>query len=184
MHCRNDVAAEQPGSKTIIRTVLPTWFPVLWVLTAAMLFGSPVSGPTQPAGDATPGPDQISRSRKRRRFRSVSRGRTRTSSAVPNRRTPTRLERAFPHHKFHNSVYLNPEPGTDRLFVMEYSPAIVRAIKDDPNSKEEVELLEYPAGKGKKSEALSIIFHPNYRKNRLRLHLRKRQKRRWSARRT
>jgi uncharacterized repeat protein (TIGR03806 family) len=80
---------------------------------------------------------------------------------------PYRLERAFPHHKFHNSVYLTPEPGTDRLFVMEYSPAIVRAIKDDPNSKEEAEILKVPAGKGKQAEALSIAFHPNYLKNRL-----------------
>ena len=77
-----------------------------------------------------------------------------TSSAAPSRPIRTGSQRAFPHHKFHNPVYLTPEPGTDRLFVVEYSEAVVRAIRDDPNSKEEVEILQFPAGKGKKAEAL------------------------------
>jgi len=80
---------------------------------------------------------------------------------------PYRLQRAFPLHKFHNPVYLTPEPGTDRLFVMEYSEAVVRAIRDDPKSKEEVKILQFPVAKGKKAEAFSIAFHPNYLKNRL-----------------
>ncbi len=80
---------------------------------------------------------------------------------------PYRLERAFPHHKFHNPVYLTPEPGTDRLLVVEYSDATVRAIKDDPNSKEESVILQFPAGKEKKAEIFSLVFHPNYQQNRL-----------------
>ena len=60
-----------------------------------------------------------------------------------------------------------PEPGTDRLFVVEYSEAVIRAIRDDPKSKEEIEVLRFPAGKGKKAEAYSLIFHPDYVHNRL-----------------
>jgi uncharacterized repeat protein (TIGR03806 family) len=80
---------------------------------------------------------------------------------------PYRLERAFPQHKFHNPVYLTPEPGTDRLFVVEYSEATVRAFKDDPNSKEESVILQFPAGKEKKAEIFSLVFHPNYLQNHL-----------------
>jgi uncharacterized repeat protein (TIGR03806 family) len=79
---------------------------------------------------------------------------------------PYRLQRAYPHHKFHNPVYLTPEPGTDRLFVVEYSEGVVRAIKDDPQSKEEAKILQIPAGNGMKVEAYSLIFHPNYAQNR------------------
>ena len=166
MHCRNDVAAVQPGLKTIVRTGLPSRTPILWILTAAILFGtSAVEAAALLAADAKP----ISGKQKPEKPALPARVPWTNSHVIggPEPPHPYQLERAFPHHKFHNSVYLIPEPGTDRLFVMEYSPAIVRAIKDDPNSKEEVELLQYPAGKGKKSEALSVIFHPNYQKNRL-----------------
>ncbi|HEX4071492.1 MAG TPA: hypothetical protein VHX68_09990, partial [Planctomycetaceae bacterium] len=80
---------------------------------------------------------------------------------------PYRLERAFPQHKFHNPVYLTPEPGTDRLFVVEYSEGTVRAFKDDPNSKDESVILQFPAGKEKKAEIFSLVFHPNYLQNHL-----------------
>jgi len=79
---------------------------------------------------------------------------------------PYRLQRAFPQHKFQQPVDLIPEPGTDRLFVVEYAEGVVRAIKDDPQSKDEAKILQIPAGKGTNVEAYSLIFHPNYVQNR------------------
>jgi len=166
MHCRNDVAAVQPGMKTIVREALPSRNQVLWIFTAAILLGTTAAEGTKlPAADAKP----VAGKQKPEKPALPARVPWTDSHVIgsPEPPHPYQVERVFPHHKFHNSVYLIPEPGTDRLFVMEYSPPVVRAIKDDPNSKEEVELLQYPAGKGKRAETLSIIFHPNYQKNRL-----------------
>ena len=55
MHCRNDVAAVQPGLKTIVREELPSRNQVLWILTAAILFGTTAAEGTKlPAADAKP----------------------------------------------------------------------------------------------------------------------------------
>jgi uncharacterized repeat protein (TIGR03806 family) len=79
---------------------------------------------------------------------------------------PYVFRRAFPGVKFENPVYMVPEPGTDRIFILQYPKGLVFSIKDDPKSKQVQPILAFPVGKDQSCECLSIIFHPNYVKNR------------------
>jgi uncharacterized repeat protein (TIGR03806 family) len=79
---------------------------------------------------------------------------------------PYVFKRAFPGVKFDKPVYMIPEPGTDRIFILQYPDGLVFAIKDDPKTTESKQILRFPVVKGDACECLSIIFHPNYAKNR------------------
>jgi putative heme-binding domain-containing protein len=79
---------------------------------------------------------------------------------------PYVFRRAFPALKFENPVYMIPEPGSDRIFILQYPKGLVFAIKDDQKTTESKLILTFPVGKGESCECLSIIFHPNYVKNR------------------
>jgi uncharacterized repeat protein (TIGR03806 family) len=79
---------------------------------------------------------------------------------------PYVFRRAFPGLKFDKPVYMVPEPGTDRLFILQYPNGLVFAIRDDQKTTESKQVLRFPVGKDESCECLSIIFHPNYAKNR------------------
>jgi uncharacterized repeat protein (TIGR03806 family) len=79
---------------------------------------------------------------------------------------PYVFKRAFPGVKFDKPVYMIPEPGTDRIFILQYPDGLVFAIKDDPKTTASKQILRFPVAKGDACECLSIIFHPNYVKNR------------------
>jgi uncharacterized repeat protein (TIGR03806 family) len=79
---------------------------------------------------------------------------------------PYVFRRAFPGLKFDKPVYMIPEPGTDRIFILQYPNGLVFAIRDDQKTTESKQILKFPVGKEESCECLSIIFHPNYVKNR------------------
>jgi uncharacterized repeat protein (TIGR03806 family) len=79
---------------------------------------------------------------------------------------PYVFRRAFPGLKFDKPVYMVPEPGTDRIFILQYPNGLVFAIRDDQKTSETKQILRFPVGKEESCECLSIIFHPNYVKNR------------------
>ena len=84
----------------------------------------------------------------------------------PEPPTPYVVRRAFPALKFENPVYMIPEPGTDRLFVLQYPKGLIFAIRDDQKTTEAKPILTFPVAKDESCECLSITFHPNYLKNR------------------
>jgi uncharacterized repeat protein (TIGR03806 family) len=174
MH-RPEDSADQTAPKLSRRDRVGIWLAIFTALAASLLVaqtselqsadGAPAKQSAQKSG-----PPAAVQKREKTPAAALPHGVRWTTSRVvgsPEPPHPYRLQRAFPYHKFHNPVYLTPEPGTDRLFVMEYSEPVVRAIKDDANSKEETEILKFPAGTEKKAEAFSIAFHPNYVQNRL-----------------
>jgi putative heme-binding domain-containing protein len=79
---------------------------------------------------------------------------------------PYVFRRAFPGLKFDKPVYMIPEPGTDRIFVLQYPNGLVFAFQDNPKATESKQILRFPVRKDQTCECLSIIFHPNYVKNR------------------
>jgi uncharacterized repeat protein (TIGR03806 family) len=79
---------------------------------------------------------------------------------------PYVFRRAFPGLKFDKPVYMIPEPGTDRIFILQYPDGLVFAIRDDQKTTESKPILRFPVRKDQSCECLSIIFHPNYVKNR------------------
>jgi len=79
---------------------------------------------------------------------------------------PYRFQRVFPGLKFKEPVYMIPEPGTDRIFVLQYPEGVVFSIKDDQQTKEMKEIFRVPVDAKRKVEAFSLIFHPNYLRNR------------------
>ena len=79
---------------------------------------------------------------------------------------PYVFRRVFPGLKFDKPVYMIPEPGTDRIFILQYPNGLVFAIRDDQKTTESKQILRFPVGKDQSCECLSIIFHPNYVKNR------------------
>jgi putative heme-binding domain-containing protein len=98
----------------------------------------------------------------------VARVRWTTSHVVGSPEPPYAyvFRRAFPGLKFDKPVYMIPEPGTDRIFMLQYPNGLVFAIRDDPKTTESKQILKFPVGKEESCECLSIIFHPNYLKNR------------------
>jgi putative heme-binding domain-containing protein len=79
---------------------------------------------------------------------------------------PYVFRRAFPGVKFDKPVYMIPEPGTDRIFILQYPKGLVFAIRDDQKTTESKLIFTFPVGKDQSCECLSIIFHPDYVKNR------------------
>jgi uncharacterized repeat protein (TIGR03806 family) len=79
---------------------------------------------------------------------------------------PYVFRRAFPKLKFDKPVYMIPEPGSDRIFILQYPKGLVFAIPDDKNTAVSNLIFTFPLGKGESCDCLSIIFHPNYVKNR------------------
>src|ERR1700685_3665892 len=166
----------QASSSKRVRTCLLRLVAAAFLLAAAGECWAWDAKPEPPAGQSLPSdqrgkPDRqpvtVGRAKKSPTAGLPRRVRWTTSRVVgsPEPPLPYRVERAFPQHKFKNPVYLNPEPGTDRLFVVEYSEGAVIAIKDDPRSSEETKILQIPVPQGKKAEAYSIVFHPRYAQN-------------------
>ena len=60
---------------------------------------------------------------------------------------PYVFRRAFPGLKFDKPVYMIPEPGTDRIFILQYPNGLVFAIRDDQKTTESKQILKFPVGK-------------------------------------
>src|SRR4051794_9357727 len=72
----------------------------------------------------------------------------------PDPPPPYQVKRAFPRLKFEQPLYLVPEPGSDRLFLVERLGK-VRVFQDSPQADKAELLLEL-----KDRETYSLTFHP------------------------
>ena len=61
---------------------------------------------------------------------------------------PYVFRRAFPGLKFDKPVYMIPEPGTDRIFILQYPNGLVFAIRDDPKTTESKRDPQVPRWEG------------------------------------
>ncbi len=82
----------------------------------------------------------------------------------PDPPLPYKTSRAFPSLKVTQPLSLTPEPGTNRLFILEHlrfwsGPGRLIAIEDDGNAAESKNLLDIDG------LAIGVAFHPNYRRN-------------------
>src|SRR5580704_18399954 len=84
----------------------------------------------------------------------VSRVRWTTSHVVgsPEPPFPYVFKRAFPGVKFDKPVYMIPEPGTDRIFILQYPDGLVFAMRDDQKTTESKQILKFPVGKEESCE--------------------------------
>ncbi|WP_435011500.1 PQQ-dependent sugar dehydrogenase [Tundrisphaera lichenicola] len=83
----------------------------------------------------------------------------------PDPLLPYKMVRAFPKVTVKSPLVLAPEPGTDRLFVLEHmnfwaGPGRIVAFADDQDASETVTLLDNIDGL-----AVGMVFHPDYQKN-------------------
>lgn len=77
---------------------------------------------------------------------------------------PYRVVRAFPGLEIKQPLVLLPEPGTDRLFILQHlgswsGPGRILAARDDPAATETELLLEIDG------LAVGMAFHPDYERN-------------------
>ena len=82
----------------------------------------------------------------------------------PDPPTPYKAVRAFPGLTFKQPLTITPEPGTDRLFVLEHmnywsGPGKIRAFRDDQGASESEALVEIDA------LPYGLAFHPDYERN-------------------
>ncbi len=79
---------------------------------------------------------------------------------------PYRLARSFPKLSFKEPVYMQPEPGTDRVWVLELKGRIVAFNPREAEPKTE-EVFVVPESVAEKSSAnyYSFAFHPKYIEN-------------------
>ena len=89
-------------------------------------------------------------------FLSTLTGKTAGSESGPT--ISLRPKRAFAKFPLNQPVYIEPEPGTDQLLVIELGGKI-RRFKDDP----EAENAEFLIDTGR--ETYGLTFHPNYEEN-------------------
>jgi glucose/arabinose dehydrogenase len=86
--------------------------------------------------------------------------------AQPVFATATRwtTEPAFPHVTFRNPVVMEPEPGTDRLFIGELEGTIQAISSRDPGTREKTTVLDLTRQTqgGFDSGLLGLAFHPEY----------------------
>ena len=82
----------------------------------------------------------------------------------PDPMSPYKTARAFPTLKLKQALTMTPEPGTNRLFVLQHvairgGPGRLHAILDDQNSVESETLLDLDG------LAVGLAFHPDYERN-------------------
>lgn len=82
----------------------------------------------------------------------------------PDPMSPYKVVRAFPNLKIKQPLALIPEPGTDRLFVLQHlsfngGPGRLLAVRDDPIVARADTLLDI------EGLAYSMTVHPDYKKN-------------------
>src|SRR5580700_11251269 len=140
---------------------------LVWALTAVGPIGA-AAGDEAAATKAKEASAATPATKKAEIQKPATRVRWTTSRVVgsPEPPFPYVFRRAFPGLKFDKPVYMIPEPGTDRIFMLQYPNGLVFAIRDDPKTTESKQILKFPVGKEESCECLSIIFHPNYLKNR------------------
>ena len=87
-------------------------------------------------------------------------GPRRMSSAAPSRLIPTSSAR-FPGLKFDKPVYMIPEPGTDRIFVLQYPNGLVFAFQRQSESdRVEADPDVFRCGKTRCANAYRLFFTP------------------------
>jgi uncharacterized repeat protein (TIGR03806 family) len=82
----------------------------------------------------------------------------------PDPLSPYKVVRAFPRLDLKQALTLTPEPGTDRLFVLQHlavrgGPGRLLAVRDDQAATEAGTLLEIDG------LAVGLAFHPDYERN-------------------
>lgn len=82
----------------------------------------------------------------------------------PDPLPPYKVIRAFPKLEVFQPLTMLPEPGTDRLFILQHmrgwnGPGRLLAAQDDQDASETVQLLEVDG------LAVGFAFHPNYEQN-------------------
>jgi uncharacterized repeat protein (TIGR03806 family) len=82
----------------------------------------------------------------------------------PDPPTPYKVARAFPKLTVKQPLSMTPEPGTDRLFVLQHlavwaGPGRLLAVRDDQGAAEAETLLELDG------LAYGVAFHPDYARN-------------------
>src|SRR4029077_8969949 len=82
----------------------------------------------------------------------------------PEPMLPYKGVRAFPKLSVKQALTLTPEPGTDRLFVLQHlavrgGPGRLLAIRDDQDATETETLLDIDG------LAVGVAFHPDYERN-------------------
>jgi glucose/arabinose dehydrogenase len=82
----------------------------------------------------------------------------------PDPLSPYKVVRAFPKLEIKQPLAMLPEPGTNRLFVLQHlggwgGPSRVLAVPDDQTATQSEKLLEVDA------LAFGMVLHPNYEKN-------------------
>lgn len=82
----------------------------------------------------------------------------------PDPLSPYKVVRAFPNLNVKQPLVLKPEPGTNRLFILQHleywaGPGRLLAIQDDQKSVEPESLLDLDG------LAVGFTFHPDYEKN-------------------
>lgn len=82
----------------------------------------------------------------------------------PDPPTPYKVVRAFPKLNLKQPLTMTPEPGTDRLFILQHfgfwnGPGRLVAVVDDQNASETETLLEIDG------LAYGLAFHPKYEQN-------------------
>jgi uncharacterized repeat protein (TIGR03806 family) len=146
----------------MLSLAIRTAFPLGFILSGAL------SGPGFADDQAKVGPAKVATAKSAVARPKAPRVQWTTSHVVgsPEPPYPFVFRRAFPGVKFENPVYMVPEPGTDRIFILQYPKGLIFAIRDDQKATEKQPILTFPVGKGESCECLSIIFHPDYVKNR------------------
>ena len=129
-------------------------------LAATDLRLPPRVAPRHPGAGRTIAP----RPRSRSAWSGGSPGTTRASSARPSRPRPTRSSRAFPRLEVKQPLALAPEPGTDRLFILQHleswaGPGRLLAVRGRPGGDRGRE----PARD--RRPRLGLAFHPDYEQN-------------------
>jgi glucose/arabinose dehydrogenase len=88
-----------------------------------------------------------------------------TSKVVgsPDPPPPYRVERVFPKLNLNYPIYVNHQPGSDRLLMItqkwSYGPAFLQRVKDDPNASEVETLISFDG------VAYHFTFHPDFKNN-------------------
>jgi len=89
-----------------------------------------------------------------------------TSKVVgsPDPPLPYRLKRVFPKLEIKEPVYMLPEPGTDRVWLLELKGRII-AFNPNDAEPQPVEIFAIPESKVLATEVYSFTFHPQYIEN-------------------
>src|SRR3954447_9127020 len=82
----------------------------------------------------------------------------------PDPLPPYKVVRAFPKLTIKQPLTMTPEPGTDRLFILQHlqhwaGPGRLLAVRDDPDASQASILLEIDG------LAIGLAFHPDFERN-------------------